>query len=758
MSKKTSDEKTRGILFNVPFEGEPDKELDVMAYAFDRRGRLLTSTPFKTTAERVRLSLSESQARHARIFIGPMAAEERPQEAITLETMKKWQAYEAIWQYNPDQVEYHLQPVPELQWHWWPWCSCRVRGQVVRPVEIGGVSYDKPVCHARVHICEVDYIFWVIKKLPDLEIWRLRDDLLHLIEKPIPFPFPLPDPPPFRFDLDEINMAMETVSGLNRPGAEVSFNPQPDPPAELGLMANDSLTGMVSNRINTLPINTRANLTSNSLNIVRQSLLDNISLIIPYLCWLEWFWPLVKCDELAVVETDGNGRFDTTIWYPCFGDKPDLYFWIEYSVGGSWTTVYHPPMRCNTYWNYNCGQEVTLRVTDSRVVWCDPAPRVPGNHLAILGIGENTGFQQIYGPGAGALRGLTNAVAGGTGAGSPFGAVLEPRVYFGEDLIANGITHYRWSYSKVADSNNNPASDSWHAMDRQVIRHYAYTGSDGTLKFKPYTLGPDTDPALTVAGQNLFQIQPEDPPTGSWTPEVSAHENTASAHFETHKLEGGNDHSLAAGKYELRLELFDNGGTRIPFQDGPTTNVQPVVAVGPAPFGADELDTIPAPTDNLVTQSGKVVGFKMIVHVDNTPCQAIIHPVEIGGVEANLCGFLNYDDTADLVKVSFKAYHENDFATFDFQIFRGKVGQVEFADGKVGVGQDGYAELNGEYAKNVPVSYLMRPNAPVLLPCIRAAFAETLEVKAMATNGWTRLSGLDRSGMPLAFALAPSTD
>jgi hypothetical protein len=165
-----------------------------------------------------------------------------------------------------------------------------------------------------------------------------------------------------------------------------------------------------------------------------------------------------------------------------------------------------------------------------------------------------------------------------------------------------------------------------------------------------------------------------------------------------------------------------------------------------------------APTANLIVESGKVVAFSMIVHVDNNQCEAIIHPVKISGVEADLCGFLNYDSTADLVNLSFRAFHENDFATFNFNVFRGKVGSVESADGKVGLPQDGYAELNGEYAKNVTVAHLMRPLTPGGSPCIRAAFAETLDVDAMATNGWNRLSGLDLSALPLAFALAPSSD
>ena len=39
--------------------------------------------------------------------------------------------------------------------------------------------------------------------------------------------------------------------------------------------------------------------------------------------------------------------------------------------------------------------------------------------------------------------------------------------------------------------------------------------------------------------------------------------------------------------------------------------------------------------------------------------------------------------------------------------------------------------------------------------CDKAAFSETLYVAAMATDGWGRLSGYDRAGIPRAFALAP---
>ncbi len=764
MAELKSSRKAKGLTFIVPFEGDPGKELEAMAYAFDRRGRLLTVAPFNAASGRVQLELNKEEAQHARIFFAPAPPEERAEVAPTLAMMEKWQAHEAIWQYEPNQQQYELLPIPKILWKWWPWCRCRVRGQVVRPVEIHNVIHNMPVCHARVHICEVDRIPWLVLKLPDRDIFRLRDDLLPLLERPpIRFPIPLPDPPPFRFDPGVIDPSPENLAAMNEikmdfanPGELVGLNPQPLPPIAMRMTAG--LANLEANMVQSaqLPMAVQANLTSSSITIVRQALIDNVALILPYLCHLDWFWGYLRCDELAVVETDSQGRFDTNIWYLCYGDHPDLYFWVEYCIGGAWTTVYKPPKSCNTYWNFVCGSEVTIRVSDPRVPWCAPAPRVPHNHLAILGIGENVGFEQVEGPLAGAQRGLTIS-GGGTWAGAPFGGVLEPRVYFGEDLIPNGITHYRWSYRKVADSGNQAVSDSWHAMDRQVVRHYSYVAPDGKLKFKPYTLGPDTDPALTVAGMNLFEIQPEDPPVGQWTPQVNAHENTASAHFETHLLAGGNAYA-GAGKYQMKLELFDNSGNRIPFQDGATTNVQPVVADGNAPFGVGTLDTNPAPNANLLVEGGKVVAFHMIVHVDNISSEAVIHPVKIGATAANPCGFLNYTAITDLVTLSFKARHENDFARFSFNINRGSVGSVEAVSGSVGGPVGGYAEANGEYARNVTAAYLLRALNPGDSPCVRAAFAETLYVHAMATNGWNRLQYLDRNASPLAFALAPVSD
>ena len=243
-----------------------------------------------------------------------------------------------------------------------------------------------------------------------------------------------------------------------------------------------------------------------------------------------------RCDEIAVLQTNSQGRFDTTIWYLCGGDQPDLYFWVEYNIGGTWTTVYDPPIACNTYWDYACGTEVTLRLTDPRVAPCGGDVNLAGLQVAILAIGDGVSVHEIQPAAAGAAEGLTTA-------GEPFGGSLEPHVWFGRTaLIAAGITHYRWSYRHLTASDGvTGVSDGWHTLGRQVIRHYAVidlTPPDFKLSFPPYPLGPDP----VFPGQDLFQIQPVNPPPGGdgWAP-IDAHEDSASAFFLTHLLAGGAD-------------------------------------------------------------------------------------------------------------------------------------------------------------------------------------------------------------------------
>jgi hypothetical protein len=783
------------LKFKIPFEGKPEKEIKLTAYAFDAEGNLLSKAP--VSGGQAQLSVPPAQARNARIFFAPAEVEGRGE--ATLDSLERSRAYEAVWRFDPRNTAYDIAAIPEVDWRFWLWCMCRVRGRVVRPVTIGGSTVDLPVCRARVHICEVDWWPNLILRLPDDIVFRIRDEWLRALQEPIRFPIPLPDPPPFKFDprvldpspinIAEVNRALlpeasrgissglawralnpqplppkaGIAEGIANPGSIRGFNPQPDPPrvrfergAELQLNPQPEPPGMQA--LSAMSLETRASVMSQSSSIVRSALIDNLAAIRPYICYWDWFWYWYRCDEVGVVDVDEQGRFDTTIWYRCFTDEPDLYFWVEYPIGGVWTTVYRPSIACHTYWNYACGTSVTIRVTDPRVAPCSPPPDLSGLQVAVMSIGNGVSMHEIQGAAAGAAEGLTTA-------GEPFGGVLEPHVYFSRTaLFAIGITHYRWSYRRRTLSDGVTAvSDTWHVMDRNVVRHYAVIDpGTGDLSFPADPMGPD--PAFP--GKDLFRIQPINTPVGDqeWYP-LDAREDTATAFFQTHLLAGG-DAEAGAGKYEMKLELFNPTVSADNPVNLTAAGIQLKVASVNAPFGAGTVPTALASAEHLVLDGGNVVAFRVVVRVDNNPCQAEIYAVNNppGGtgltVDIN-CGFYEYSPNDSVpVRVAFRAIHPHNFGTFSFTIYRGASIFVPeaAASGLLGVGPiNGFnRDSSSNYRKDISCHTLLTSNKPLGSPdCQKAAFAENLYVWAMATDGWSTLTYLNASGTPKAFALAP---
>ncbi len=768
----TNDRGEQVIELKVPFEGEPAKDLRVIAYVFDSAGNFVTGAPLE--GEYVKLALDARRLHRPRIFLGPPPPEGREKQQPTLELMQKLNAYEPVLRLDPASQVLELAPIPELHWRDWLWCRCRIRGQVVKPISLGGTISELPVCHARVHICEVDRLPWYILRLPDHLVFRLRDELLRELVRPIPDPIP---DPPFQIDPGFIDPSPENIA---RRFERAALNPQPLPPRAARIQRAASMRGMVELNpqpeppglarasalaalnpqpeppgLTSLPAATRAALLSSSPNVVRDALTLNLDLIRPYLCRWPWFWWRYRCDEIAVLETDAQGRFDTTYWYRCFGDHPDLYFWVEYNIGGVWTTVYHPPLPCNVYWNYACGTEVTIRVTDPRVPVCGNPPDPSGRQVVVMGIGEEVSVHEIQGAAAAANEGLTTF-------GEPFGGVLEPRVLFGrEALFAADITYYRWSYHRMTLSDGvAPAADpDWHHLSQPVVRHYMLIDPNPpfAVSFPVEPMGPVPE----FPGQNLFKIQPFQPsvPSDGWVV-VDSHQDNATAFFETHLLDTNNP-DLAAGKYELKLELFRSDGTLVNLT---AAGVMVRIPDVPAPFGAGTVTTVSAPAEHLIVDpaTGDVLAFRMVVRVDNNVCHGDIYDVEVNGDAAGPCGFLEYTEgTAGSTNahISFLAMHPHDFATFDFTVVRGSAGNVDpaCASGDVGVPQGSFTHAGGVYSQDVSVAALLN-NPSSVPPCTRGAFAERLHVYATATNGWSRLSYLDapragESGLK-AFAIA----
>lgn len=733
----------------APFEGTPDGKIAAVAYLFDRSGALLASEAL--SKGQARFSLREAP-RGARLLIGPPVDEGKREGAPTLAMMERLDAYAPQWRFSPGKRVYEIEPIPEHLWPLWCWCKCRVRGRIVKRVRLpGGEIVELPVCNARVHICEVDRLWWVLARLPDHDIFRVRDELLHILRRP-PWP-PEPDPGPGP-DIGPIEVGfgdpvrdlanapsrrlqLAEATRLVGPGEAVGFNPQPDPPRDLSRLSDTRAPVIAAQQLTAAG---QFALASSSTQIVRRWLLDNLEFVQPWICRWHWLHPwFYVCDELRVVMTDEDGRFDTTIYYPCFGDKPDLYFWVEYSIGGIWTAVYRPPIPCNVWWNYPCGTEVTITITDPRVHGCGHTEPLPGKQVVVKTIGRHVSMGEINREPSAINLGANPLKAGTVKAGwihrtreSPFGATLEPRVDFGTGLKPAGITHYRWSYRTLGSV----LESDWMAIDSPVSRHYRETTPIGQpVIYKSVLVGPDQ----AFTGQYYFEIEPALPAGGDEWEVLDESYDLASAYWNTVPL--------ATGKYELKLELFRNFGGTMTRVDLTAESVDLFQVLNPAPLTSGTYITAPATHDRALFDSAShLVGFRLVTHVDNRQCFGTINSATVvAGNNDTKCGFLEYTP-GDAVTISFRASHPAHYATFDFHVVRVATQLPSGASSGLvdAAGANGYVRSGDQFSKPISVTTLLGEGLPIgETPCIRAAFAESLRVYALATNGYGRLSGYD---------------
>ena len=185
----------------------------LFAYVYDRTGELVERAPVEKG--KVSVGSSPEELRAGRFLIAPDVG-----EAPSLKRLERVGGFEPLIGLRelPEIIE-----IPPVIVDLWPFCLCYVKGQVVR-------SDGRPVCDARVHICEIDRIPWIIAKLPELEVLKLRDDLIEILRNPPfppepwppdpwPEPIPGPDPVPFRSSAvisPRLNPQPEVPSGQPR--------------------------------------------------------------------------------------------------------------------------------------------------------------------------------------------------------------------------------------------------------------------------------------------------------------------------------------------------------------------------------------------------------------------------------------------------------------------------------------------------------------------------------------------------------------
>jgi hypothetical protein len=390
---------------------------------------------------------------------------------------------------------------------------------------------------------------------------------------------------------------------------------------------------------------------------------------------------------------------------------------------------------CWTYWNYPCGSEVTIHVSDPRVPSCEDDPNLNGKQVWVISVGRTVSIGEIYTSAAGTLEGMVREPFGSGEQDYVFGGKLEPRVWFGRTaLLADGITHYLWSVRPLGGSDSD-----WTPLDRQVIRHYTTPGGTAPVD----VMGPE--PGGVNVGR--FRIQPPNPPAGGidWLV-ADEREDLASSHFVTSAPPvptipppcGVADPE--AGKYELKLELFDSTGTLVVW---PVRGITGRYATNEAPFGTGTVLTDPVDSyHQIVNGSGQMVAFRMVLHVDNSRSAAEIQAVSGSGISVDPdCGVVTLTGNAPTLDVVFNAGRPNGHARFSFQTERGLSTNIPQASATGGVTD---ASANG-FTQSPPCTYTKTGlSATTLLgTCDQGAFSETLWVWALTVDGYNRLSGLD---------------
>ncbi|HEY7560105.1 MAG TPA: hypothetical protein VIH18_35450 [Candidatus Binatia bacterium] len=694
------------------------------AYAFSSGGRFLSRAALDEKGNATLSFPAAKEAQSVRVLVGPEIDEKEP--SILL--LQRRGAEERHLRIDPNELTPAIEVaiIPQ-KWLCWLLGLCFVRGTLLKRVVSGGVTIDLPVCNATVEVYEVDPLFVIIPRLPDLIIERIRDVIIN--------PPPPPPPPEERFKRFPPPPPPDDLFGP-------IFPPTPGPvraefrSLETASVARRSAANISSGEIPRQAMSSATDLqflarTTDTLQF-RQVLIDHASIIRHILCL--FLPPLVTTSLVATATTDECGHFQTFFFRGCSNpDQPDLYFKAKQRLFGFFNvTIYAPaPIPCFTYWNYVCGTEVTLYTTNPLAVTCSPCPPViaPNNWVLVMAIG-NYPLSRIRGTGEG-LQPTTGATnLGLTESDAPWGGLLRPRVEFDNSLRESlNVNYYQVSWRKGA-------SGAFTPLTGEVHRHYAHmVGSD--LVLTPYVLGPQTVNGVP----NLFEIPPALPPLGQWSI-PDAVENTTSAKFPTATLAPAAEH----GKYQLKLDLFDINGAPVNIA---AKGIKYVI-----PTSTDLSGTINTEDANLL---GLVSGnsFIMTLHLDNNPCNdAVIDaPTLNGNAAGDDCGVLDYDPAAaGSVVMQWKASHPNGlgsdgFATYSFALYRG-VNLLTIPPALPTLPASGRAMIGpGGFSNTQLVSDLLGS-------CTVAGFSENLYVAAMAIDGWRRLSEYDRSGVR-AFVLSP---
>lgn len=689
------------------------------AYVVNSTGKIIETAHFKGD-EAVLTSPRKSLEGQSKVYLAPALPEGIHGARKNERALLKMNGYEVVKNFNENQLIIHKLPSGIIDR--FPFHECLVTGHVNKNFIIDGQSQNLPLCDLRVHICEVEaeliwpYIPIYYRRIPDWVLQEIAQKIVKLHFNPGP-----PDPiGPISFE-QKVNLPLNSLTARSQ-----------------------AIRSAESNLPPSLPDQVLSDLQSGSVEVIRKSLTDYHYLIYPYICLWRIYWPYIYCmDELAVVDTDCNGHFQH--WELLFGKEHPLniYIWVEANINGQWVTVYRPALPCGTWWNYQCGTNINLTLTDPRLAPCNCGVEGPADAVWFRSIGQSAAALHIEQNAASNIivqgaplknAGCTDIVNGSLV--SPFGGSLNFKLFCGANIFAAGVTHYRWKSTMVADANQNPiplGSQTTNIIGGAVSRPYLVKLSATHYETRLAPLG-----AVGTAPDIAYRI-PHQKISAESTSVIPAADQLLSPQWSDIFFDSAaiDTHSLTDGLYRFDLELLrqDAGGA---FHVVPVA--RPTFQV--SEFG-DINSSTNAPDNYLLPQVPflDAVSLSFNARIDNAPCAAVINDAVLKdtGAKSGSCGFIIYTDVTQDITLSFEALHPRNFAKFSYGVVKGD-GTVATGinpNGYVISSVDGFTLAAGTFSDDFTVDSLLN-GCPG-----QAAFSENLYVTALATDGTSRLYGGD---------------
>jgi hypothetical protein len=701
------------VIVSLPTGFDNDKGAGLHAYVVNGAGKIVETAPFDGPA--ARLGVSAGGLRANRLFIGPAFPAEFPAAKIDVYALVRAGAYQVPVSLGGVK-DVIVQRLPGYIIIPPPIHFCEVQGTVTNTVVINGAPQSGPVCMAKVHICTVEWFYrWPIWLRPVV-------------------------PPPL------LGQLKDTVAGLR---------------VAARLPVRRAAARAAGPALKPLPSHIEEQILSATPDSIHEVIAANAKFLHPYFCAWPIFWPwFYRVVEQDVVYTDCNGYYDAWLVSVGAATAENVYVWAEANIGGNWVTVYNPPFPCHTAWNYACGSAIDIALDNAAIPPCNCDSQVIDGSAWFTGIGA-------YGIASAIQQDVSNIVTLGTPAVSianvgctnlydsnqlnPFGGTLNLYLAFGETLPA---THYLWSWTYVLDSSLNPINGATpNRITGAIARSYVWPLSDGSYESGSIPLlDTDADGNIAYIIPNYDVNSYAVPPDSEWQ-----NFNFNSAVLDSTKIDNG---------YVVRLDLQlmnKNAAGLFEVVSVPVKTFQVSVDTN---ANAAYDGSVPAPYtangggDNYLTLDsaipGNALSLSVKVRIDNSAVSAAINDAALlpGNISSGPCGFIEFADTTQDVLLSFLASEPFNFATFGYAVTKGNTGtDLLSASGYV------FAETAGPFMRAGGTFSDTPTVASLLGNCAQAAFAESLTVYSLATDGtselWTTGAPYE-AGALNAFALSPA--